>query len=659
MFKNLKLILLSTIPFAMGFNSIKSEESIAFYPNKSGVATVTIQDKQATVENKVIKVDWKLTDGLTLASINNLYTKQTRQLNIPLFSLHYTLNGKAITLGSQDCRVKSTQVTPLVANPKASVLANQLAGQKVEILLESENIDINVSLIIHKDSNYLRQICSFTPKKEIRVDRLDFFPGVTKQWKSVGVSRGAPMINEHTFISAEHPSSLRSKNGQTIKCGFTLTSGKEWRETSVIGVTAEGQLRRGFLHYIERERAAPYHVFQHYNNWTVTTYVKRPYNEATVRNTIENWGKKLIEPYGVKIDTFALDDGWDDYDNSLWEFHKGRFPNGFKPLKGLLDKYNSSIGIWLSPFGGYAHARYARERYARKVGLLKPGRHLSLADKPYYDHFLKQISKIQIEENVNYLKIDRLGGVNELNAAKKVFEELRKIRPDVFINLTRDSWPSPFWLRIADSLWRGGEDSPLYKKAPGSNTQKWIAYRDGIVYRNIVKKAPLYPITSLMVHGLIYSTIGPPKHFMKQDLNDFYDQAHSFVASGINCQELYIDYKLMTEERWAFLAKVLKWGRANQHVMADNHWVGGDPFKIEPYGWAGWSVDKSIVTLRNPSDKVKTFTFNPRKVFELPTNVKGQMVFKKLWSEDTFKCGSDETITITLQPLKTVTWESI
>ncbi|MCK5835421.1 MAG: enterotoxin, partial [Lentisphaeria bacterium] len=134
---------------------------------------------------------------------------------------------------------------------------------------------------------------------------------------------------------------------------------------------------------------------------------------------------------------------------------------------------------------------------------------------------------------------------------------------------------------------------------------------------------------------------------------------HSFVASGVNCQELYIDYRLMTAKRWEFLAKVLKWGRANQHVMADNHWVGGDPFKIQPYGWAAWSPEKSIVTLRNPSDKVKTFSFNPRKVLELPTNVKGKFVFKKLWSEETITCDADETITITLEPLKTVTWESI
>ena len=32
-------------------------------------------------------------------------------------------------------------------------------------------------------------------------------------------------------------------------------------------------------------------------------------------------------------------------------------------------------------------------------------------------------------------------------------------KPNIFINLTTGTWPSPFWLRYADSIWRGGEDT--------------------------------------------------------------------------------------------------------------------------------------------------------------------------------------------------------
>jgi len=50
----------------------------------------------------------------------------------------------------------------------------------------------------------------------------------------------------------------------------------------------------------------------------------------------------------------------------------------------------------------------------------------------------------------------------------------------------------------------------------------------------------------------------------------------------------------------------------------DNHWIGGDPAKLEPYGWAAWSAAKGILTLRNPSDKPQTFSFDVQKALELP-----------------------------------------
>ena len=192
-------------------------------------------------------------------------------------------------------------------------------------------------------------------------------------------------------------------------------------------------------------------------------------------------------------------------------------------------------------------------------------------------------------------------------------------------------------------------------------TRKWIAYRDGIVHKNVVEKSPLYPVSSLMVHGLILARMGHAKKFMDQGDDDFFDQAQSFFGSGINCQELYIDYTLMNEKRWAFLARLMKWSRKNQSVFADTRWVGGDPFKVEVYGWAAWSPEKAILTLRNPSDEPAVFRLNPRAVFELPASEKGTLSMKKLWSKDgadsSFECPADGMIELAIGPMRTVTWE--
>ena len=36
--------------------------------------------------------------------------------------------------------------------------------------------------------------------------------------------------------------------------------------------------------------------------------------------------------------------------------------------------------------------------------------------------------------------------------------ELRAKKPDLYVNLTTGTYPSPFWLLYADSIWRGGDD---------------------------------------------------------------------------------------------------------------------------------------------------------------------------------------------------------
>ena len=213
---------------------------------------------------------------------------------------------------------------------------------------------------------------------------------------------------------------------------------------------------------------------------------------------------------------------------------------------------------------------------------------------------------------------------------------------------------------MVDSLWRGGSDVN-FADVPGSKTRQWIAYRDGKVHQNIVRKSPLYPLSSVMVHGLVLAELGRPKQFMDQSDADFRDQAQSFVCSGINCEELYIDYHLMTPRRWGFLAELLKWSRANQNVLADVHWVGGDPLKVEVYGWAAWSPGKSILTLRNPSDKPAIFRLAPRGIFELPASEKGTLSMKKLWADgaadETFECDADGSVELKIAPMQTITWE--
>ena len=66
---------------------------------------------------------------------------------------------------------------------------------------------------------------------------------------------------------------------------------------------------------------------------------------------------------------------------------------------------------------------------------------------------------------VNQFKFDGTGNVDtvvkgsafdsDFDAAIHLISDLREVKPDLYINLTTGTYPSPFWLMYADSIWRG------------------------------------------------------------------------------------------------------------------------------------------------------------------------------------------------------------
>ena len=68
--------------------------------------------------------------------------------------------------------------------------------------------------------------------------------------------------------------------------------------------------------------------------------------------------------------------------------------------------------------------------------------------------------------------------------------------------------------------------------------------------------------------------------------------------------------------------------------MKDTHWVGGDPGKLEVYGWASWNPRKGIVVLRNPSDRAQEYSLDVGSAFELPRNAPRSYRAHSPWTAD-------------------------
>jgi hypothetical protein len=375
-----------------------------------------------------------------------------------------------------------------------------------------------------------------------------------------------------------------------------------------------------------------------------------------------------MKPFGVKLSSFVFDDGWDNID-SVWYCDPVKFPEGFAPEAKLCRKLNSGIGVWMSPFGGYGASKQKRIESAKLQGLETNDKGLSLAGPNYYNRFLGRALDMLDNYKVNYFKFDGFGGsepayLPDMEAGARLIEKLREHNPDVFINITVGSWPSPFWLKFADCTWRGSGD--LHMAGKGSRTARFMTYRDGTLYNNIVCKAPYYPLNSIMVVGIAYANLGLPKMCINDSISDFRDMVWSFFGAGSALQELYISDDRMKEDFWPVLADAAKWVKSNEDILHDTHWIGGSPINMEVYGFGSWTPRKGILTLRNPDDKPVTFKFIPDKILEIPSDYKGNFMLKnilkdkqdpgevRIASGDTFSVGIGpfETLILELIPLK-------
>lgn len=146
--------------------------------------------------------------------------------------------------------------------------------------------------------------------------------------------------------------------------------------------------------------------------------------------------------------------------------------------------------------------------------------------------------------------------------------------------------------------------------------QKWMTFRDSRIFNNNEAVSPLFPINSLMTHGIIYTQ--KARGLDTAEGTDLDDEIWSAFGSGTQMQEIYMTPQLLTPDQWDTLAKAAIWARENNETLVDTHWVGGSPMELQVYGWAAWSRAKGLLTVRNPSAEIRTWSFEPGAVFELP-----------------------------------------
>jgi len=443
--------------------------------------------------------------------------------------------------------------------------------------------------------------------------------------RTEGSVNGSPVVASTAFLGVEHPLAANRVSAGRVKCGIPrlnpLPPGATLEVSAVVGFADTGQLRRQFLAYLERERARPFRPLLHENTWWDIACFNT-FTEGDLLAEINEVGRELVTKRRVKLDLFEVDDGWDD-PHSLWEFNRD-FPHGLATVRVAARAVDAGLGLWLSPWGGYGAPKQERLRYGMAEGFEVRDGSFSLAGPKYHARFRDRCLEA-IRDGVDYFKFDGIGvsdqsgridpaAEGDFDSMFRLIRELRELRPDLYVNLTTGTWPSPFWLLDVDSTWRGGKDYSF--SGPGTQVQRWMTYRDAQTYANVVRRAPLYPLNSLMLHGIIY---GRKAGGLAADPGgDFAAEVRAYFGAGTQLQELYISPELLDTGDWDNLASGARWARANADVLRDVHWIGGDPGKLEPYGWSAWTPAMGILTLRNPDGQPATIAIDPAESFELP-----------------------------------------
>ena len=596
-----------------------------------------------TLANDLVSASWSVSDG-RLRAVQVVDRAGGAPLALPpdVFSL---LLRDGTTIGSSALVVRGApRIEMLAADARAARASQRVPGRQLVVELGDSDGKLRATwrALVRDGSRYLRQELELASTGEpLAIEEIHLLDLDLPEATVVGSVRGSPIVGRGWFAGFEHPLSQSRVAGAQARAWLDrelpLRPGAPLVCSAVIGATGSTRVRRAFLEYLERERAHPYRPFLHYNSWYDLGYFSK-FDEAGALEVIRAFGTELHERRGVVLDSFLFDDGWDDA-ATLWHFHAG-FPHGFTAVRAAAARYGAAPGVWMSPWGGYGKPKEDRLAFGRAQGFETNEGGFALSGPKYFARFRETCLSMIRDYGVNQFKFDGTGNVahaipgsafdSDFDAMIALIDDLRVARPDLFINLTTGTYPSPFFLRYADSIWRGGEDHDF--AGVGSDRQQWITYRDADTYRGIVRQGPLFPLNSLMLHGLVYA-----KHanrLMTDPGGDFASEIRAYFGTGTQLQEMYVSPSLLTAENWDTLAETARWARARAATLVDTHWVGGDPGALEVYGHAAWGGGRGVLVLRNPRDAPQTIALDVAGALELPEHVAGPFTARSPWRSE-------------------------
>lgn len=441
--------------------------------------------------------------------------------------------------------------------------------------------------------------------------------------------------NGGVFFGVEYPAATTTVHPQKNQRGFWLSCSEtigrvvssDWIPSQwvVEGLSPDNDVKLWFFKYLPDIRVAPVRPYALYNTWydlrtPVTPHLASDHimNERNILHIIDLFNQHMIKPYGIHLDAFVLDDGWDVH-HSDWQLRRTTFPQGLKPISDALKPLGTTLGVWFGPTGGYSF-RNDRIDWMRQHGYEVSGRGknamMCIAGTKYSALFTKRTTDMVRDAGVGYFKWDGIqfscsdpshGHPTGYYSRRAIMdsmiakcEAVRRVNPDVYLNITSGTWLSPWWLRYANQIWMQGNDFGFADVPSVSQRDASMTYKDFVLYHDLRTRDEWFPVSNLMTHGIIKGRLNEIGG-TDDPLSNFTNDAVFYFARGVTMYELYISPDMLNKGEWNTLSKSLKWAEGNFDVLRHTDMVGGDPTQGKPYGYVHFQGDKGILAVRNPS----------------------------------------------------------
>ncbi len=527
---------------------------------------------------------------------------------------------------------------------KTAVLKNTEYKFRLIYVLRENDFYIEKQLCLSADGNLKTKI------DFIDTESLVLGDGVTEIWSHPKMDKafidgahaclGQPVYINSVFFGSEFPlndndivssvARLRYHCGKSL--GELLDGSDEFKlHKSVAGSARSADyetVRADFLKYIERISQKTYLRTQ-YNSWYDHMLDISAENITSSFYEIE---KGLTQNAVKPLDSYVVDDGWNDYKSDFWRFNS-KFPNELYDCSKLSKNFSSTFGLWLGPRGGYNYNMPFAKRMERagKGGYNRQSRDICVSDRNYLKNIAGLFEDYIERFDISYFKLDGfmlkpckskkhghpVGGYKGIYTLTdawekwlKIFEKMREQREkegkDLWINLTCYAVPSPWFLKWVNSIWMqnsndiGFTDKSLSGEAlNGRDFDKMLTYRDSLYYDFHKVRMYQFPNSNIYNHEPIYGNTA--KISMTED--EFRKYMYMISSRGTAFWELYYSFNLFSPDAWRINADVLKFTEENFHILKNSVLIGKSADAGEIYGYSAWNGEEGIVSLRNPSDK--------------------------------------------------------